>query len=78
MLQQLLKEIRTGGTLETHALAKRLGTTPQIVRAMLEHLDRLGLVEAYADCSDGCRGCDLSPSCGHTAQGRLWKSHTSM
>ncbi len=43
MLEELLKEIRAGGSLETGVLAARLNTTPQLVEAMLDHMQRLGL-----------------------------------
>ena len=76
MLEELMKEIRNGGTLETHALATRLGTTPAMVQAMLEHLQRLGYIQSYAEaCSDGCTGCSLACD-AETRSGkiRLWKS----
>ncbi len=76
MLKQLINEIRAGGTLETGTLAARLGTSPQLVEAMLEHLQRSGLIEAYVTCAtDGCRGCDLQDACRHTPGTiRLWQS----
>jgi len=75
MLEALLQEIRLGGTLETHRLAVRLGTSPQVVQAMLEHLGRAGYLQNYTACSSGCTGCGLSDTCvpqGRTA--RLWQS----
>ncbi len=75
MLKQLINEIRAGGTLETRALAARLGTTPQLVEAMLEHLQRSGLIQAYSACSDGCQGCNLQDACRKTPGTiRLWQS----
>ncbi len=75
MLKQLIKEIRAGGTLEVGAFAARLGTTPQLVEAMLEHLQRSGLIEAYASCNDGCLGCNLQDACEKTPGTlRLWQS----
>lgn len=75
MLQQLINEIRAGGTLETGTLAARLGTTPQLVEAMLEHLQRNGLIQAYISCSDGCLGCSLQDACRKTPGTiRLWQS----
>ena len=75
MLKQLIDEIRLGGTLETGTLAARLGTTPQLVEAMLEHLQRSGLIEAYTSCSDGCLGCGLQDACRKTPGTiRLWQS----
>jgi hypothetical protein len=77
MLEQLLKEINAGGTLETNALAVRLGASPQMIQAMLEHLQRAGRIRPYVSCSDGCKGCSLQESC-HMEQGggqvRLWQS----
>lgn len=76
MLEQLVKEIRAGGTLETRDLATRLGTTPQLIEVMLEHLQRSGLIRAYVSCSDGCLGCSLQDACKEPAPGaiRLWQT----
>ena len=77
MLEQLVKEIRAGGTLEIGDLATCLGTTPQLVEAMLEHLQRNGLIQAYS-CTDGCLGCTLQNTCKKPDPGavRLWQSHS--
>lgn len=76
MLEQLVKEIRAGGTLETGALAARLGTTPQLIEAMLDHLQRTGLIQTYVNCVDGCLGCSLQDSCKRPGPGaiRLWQT----
>ena len=76
MLEQLMVEIRAGGTLEASTLAARLKTSPQMVEAMLEHLRRAGFLRAYETCGDGCAGCGLKQSCGpqkkHTGV-QLWQ-----
>ena len=76
MLEQLVNEIRAGGTLEVGALAARLGTTPQLIEAMLGHLQRSGMIRQYVGCSDGCLGCSLQDTCQKQAPGivRLWQS----
>lgn len=76
MLEQLVNEIRAGGTLEVRALAAHLGTSPQIVEALLEHLQRSGHIQAYASCSDGCQECSLRDSCSRQGQStvHLWQS----
>jgi len=76
MLEQLVNEIRAGGTLETGALAARLGTTPQLIEAMLGHLQRSGLIQSYVSCTDGCLGCSLQDACKKPSQNtlRLWQS----
>ncbi len=76
MLEQLLKEIHAGGTLETGKLATRLGVSPQLIEAMLEHLQRAGLIESYINCGDGCQGCGLREACQtqRDTTVRLWQS----
>ncbi len=74
MLEELLREIRAGGSLETSVLAARMGTSPQLIAAMLAHLQRLGLIQGYAACTDGCNGCSLLESCGRSNSPRLWQS----
>jgi hypothetical protein len=74
MLEQLLNAIRQGGTLETNILAARLGSSPQLVAAMLEHLQRLGLISDYVDCGDGCSGCSVKSACSERKPVRLWQS----
>ncbi|MFZ6029153.1 MAG: FeoC-like transcriptional regulator [Chloroflexota bacterium] len=65
MLEQLLHEIQQGGTLEAGILAARLGTSPQMVAAMLHHLAQLGKLKNLADCTGaGCNGCSLAAMCG--------------
>ncbi len=63
MLEQLMVAIRAGGTLEASTLAVRLGTSLQMVEAMLEHLRRAGMLRAYETCDDGCGSCGLKQSC---------------
>lgn len=67
--------------METSALAVRLGASPQMIQAMLEHLQRVGLIRSYSSCQDGCQGCILQESC-HIDQGgsqvRLWQSNNTL
>lgn len=73
MLEQLLAEIRSGGTLEVSALSKKLGTTPQLLEVMLEHLQRSGYIRPYETCGDGCGGCSLKTDCNHAERVNLLK-----
>ena len=76
MLEKLLNEIRSGGTFETGALADKLGTTPELVEAMLEHLQRAGYIRSYEGCSDTCNGCSMDDSCGvshRKGSVRIWQ-----
>lgn len=76
MLEKLLAEIRKGGTLEVCALAENLGSSPQMVEAMLEHLRRSGLLRSYQACAEACSGCSLKGDCQDThpkSAVRLWQ-----
>ena len=77
MLELLLNEIRSGGTLEANQLALKLGTTPKMIEALLEHLQRMGHIRTYATCGDGCAGCGLKDGCSVSPKAeslRLWQS----
>ena len=66
MLQQLLFEIRNGGTTSIPILAARLNTTPEMVDAMLETLESQGYlksVEPACDKEKGCESCSLAGMC---------------
>ena len=76
MFEHLLDEIHEGGTLEVNSLAAKYDTTPQMINAMLGHLERLGVVVPYADCGDGCEGCNASDDCTGKDTGQLWQSTT--
>ena len=74
MLEGLLKKIRAGGSLETGVLAARLGTSPQMIAALLDHLKHLGLIKTYTNCAEGCSGCSLQGDCAANNVVRLWQS----
>jgi FeoC like transcriptional regulator len=75
MLHELLSEIQSGGTLEPGILADHLGTTPEMVMLMLEHLERLGKLRALPSChSQACEGCNLSALClPKNDRGKVWQ-----
>ncbi len=76
MLEELLQAIRAGGTFEIGTLAARLGTSPELVEAMLEHLQRAGHLRLHEACTEACGGCSLKQECKpfHMAGGvRLWQ-----
>jgi hypothetical protein len=76
MLEKLIHEIQAGGTLEANALAARLDTSPQMVKVMLGHLERMGKLQDLAQCTDGgCGQCGMAGSCS-IEQGkgaRIWQ-----
>jgi hypothetical protein len=74
MLQQLLNEIRAGGTLQPGVLAAKLNTSTGLVEMMLEDLERRGMITLVnTNCGEPCGGCPMVGECAvNTPQGRLW------
>lgn len=78
MLTQLLNEIRANGTARTDLLARRMGTSEEMVKVMIEDLRRRGLLtEVNTDCGDSCQGCSLANSCvPQRRTSRVWQVTT--
>jgi DNA-binding Lrp family transcriptional regulator len=64
MLSRLLDLLREGGTRRISDLARELGTTPELVEAMLEDLTRMGYIKRVtSQCSEKCSACPISDTC---------------
>jgi Mn-dependent DtxR family transcriptional regulator len=64
MLKQLLALLDTGGTWRVSDLAAALGTSPDLVNAMLSHLEQSGKLDLPQQrCSEACSGCSLQSTC---------------
>ena len=63
MLQKLLTEIQSGGSFEVRNMATHLNTTPEMVVAMLQHLQRSGHLNYFPICENACNGCALKSAC---------------
>ena len=73
MLSQLLELLREGGTHRVADLARELETTPALVEAMLEDLDRMGyLKRVVGECGGGCAECSLAGLCTTGEGKRVW------
>lgn len=75
MLERLIREVRTGGTLQPAALAARLRVSPAMVQMMLEDLERMGrLARVETDCGAACGGCPVANMCvpRGDGKGRVW------
>jgi hypothetical protein len=73
LLERLVARVRQGGTLETSRLASEFEAPVEMIEAMLEHLQRQGLISEFVRCSDGCDGCGLQAGCSSAPQMRLWR-----
>jgi len=73
MLERLLELLQSGETRNVNELARALDTSPEMVRAMLENLKRLGYLKEIDDlCGSECSGCAIAGSCGARANAKIW------
>lgn len=75
MLQQLIQTLQSAETLSTEQLARQLSTSPQMVLAMLEHLEALGYIMQVGNCTETCAQCPLIGSCqtGKGKHAKVWQ-----
>lgn len=75
MLEQLLLTLREGHTYSSLELAHRLNTTPQMIEAMLEHLQRVGVFRSESPQEGSCSACPLSNTCNtcHERPLKIWQ-----
>ncbi|MBN1312027.1 MAG: hypothetical protein JXB30_11470 [Anaerolineae bacterium] len=73
MLNQLMALLETRGTWRVTELAAVLGTSTNLVNAMLSHLAQSGkLAQADQGCTEACAGCSLKASCQIGSSGRTF------
>lgn len=65
MLEKLLNELRTNGLSSSASLSEKLGTTPQMVTAMLDSLERMGYLRTIQESCEGgtCTSCAVNGYC---------------
>jgi len=73
VLKELLELLKAGGTHRVADLARELETTPELVRAMLDTLARMGYLKPMGEtCSDKCATCPLAGLCAAGENGWVW------
>ena len=66
MFEELLQILRAGGSFEIGVLAKKLNASPELVKMMIEHMKRTGMIECLQPVRTGCLECPSGGSCGMT------------
>ena len=73
MLRELMRHIAHGGPSTTESLARELGTSPEMVAAMLEELARRGYVRPVeTGCNGACAHCHMATQCATGSPQRVW------
>jgi ribosomal protein S8 len=66
LLDKLITEIKNGNTTSAADLARKLDTSPAMVEAMLDTLERHGYVRTFSNLcqrENACESCSLSGIC---------------
>ena len=73
MLKQILDCLADGRSWTVETLAGELGTTPEMVTAMLDQLVRQGYLKPVGGaCSGECASCSMAQGCIKGMGSRLW------
>jgi hypothetical protein len=73
MLRHILQRIAGGSTWTIEALARDLGTTPDLVTTMIDALVQQGyLKQAGQACSSSCASCSTAGSCVKGIGQKVW------
>lgn len=73
MLKDVLRLAVAWSTISSEDLARALGTSPELVRLVLEELVRRGYLQAVVPgCSIACERCPLHDACLYRRQPRVW------
>ena len=73
MLKQILDRVADGRSWTVETLAGELGTTPEMVTAMIDQLVRQGYLKPVSGaCGGGCASCSLAQGCIKGTGSRLW------
>ncbi|MFZ5807936.1 MAG: FeoC-like transcriptional regulator [Chloroflexota bacterium] len=75
MLQQILQAFDQHLTLNTFQLARQLETSPELIEAMLDHLQRIGAIQAVEAGGEGCSACPMLGACSGCHRSlKMWRS----
>jgi predicted ArsR family transcriptional regulator len=70
MLVKLLELISQNGMVQPADLARQLDVSPALVEQMIDHLERVGYLQAVDRCAEkACSGCPVKTPCTL----RIWR-----
>jgi Mn-dependent DtxR family transcriptional regulator len=73
LLFNLLKLMSSDHTRSLDDLARALDTTPEMVTAMLQELERMGYVRKVdLGCNEHCESCPHNAACVRGSTGSVW------
>jgi len=74
MFDKLMMILKRGGTVTLDQMARELGTSPEVVDGMIDHMTRQGWLRAMsASCDTMCSACMFARDCTRAENGRVWQ-----
>jgi len=72
LFRRLLDTVAEGRVGSTAELADELDASPALVQAVVEELERRGLLQRVGDCGEVCAGCPAEVNCGPAVKRSAW------
>ena len=74
MFNKLMALLKRGGTVTVDQMARELGTSPEVVSGMIDHMTRQGWLRAMsASCDSACNACLFVRDCSRVGRERVWQ-----
>jgi len=74
MLDKIVALLKQGGTVTIDQMARELGTSPEVVSGMIDHMTRQGWLRSMsASCDSACSACRFARDCTRVDNNnRIW------
>ncbi len=74
MLDKIVALLKQGGTVTIDQMARELGTSPEVVSGMIDHMTRQGWLRSMsASCDSACSACRFARECTRADENsRIW------
>lgn len=74
MFDKLIARLKQGNTVTIDQLARELGTSPEVVNGMIDHMTRHGWLRSLsASCDSTCSACVFARDCTRATTSRVWQ-----
>ncbi len=63
MLKKLIELMKEKRITTIKDMAKELDSTEEVIMAMFDELERMGIISSYENCPSSCEGCPIDKIC---------------
>ena len=74
MFDKLITLLKRGGTVTIDQVARELGTSPEVVNGMIDHMTRQGWLRSMSpSCDSMCSACVFARDCTRATTSQVWQ-----